>query len=278
MRPLGLHLRVLGSMKSVAEYAQQLNLTTFQSFLFHQITRKYVQPSPADQKEFRALAQNFDSLYVHGSYFINLARPLKGDQHYLLKREIELAKRLGFTGIVLHPGSVAPGTESIEGIEAIVRVLNKLFKRDSGIKIILENTAHGNRSIGGDLNDFYLIRSKLDKPEQLQFCVDSTHAYCYGYDIATTQGRSEFFACVQATMGLENVTLVHLNDTKKGLGSRLDCHEVVGKGLLGVDVLHDFATDPAIADIPLILEMPTIAADQEVTILHMVRSWHKGEI
>lgn len=275
MRSIGCHLRVLGPIQSVAEYAMQLELSTFQCFLFHQISRRYVQPTRAAIAEFRTMAQSFGTLYVHGSYFINLARTVKDDQHYLLQRELRLAERLGFTHIVLHPGSVPLYTESIEGIEAIVRVLNKLFTYELPVQVLLENTAHGNRTIGGDLNDFYLIRSKLDKPEKLQFCLDSTHAYCYGYDISTAQGRKEFFSVVESTMGLENIALLHLNDTKKGLGSRLDCHEVVGKGLLGNDVLRAFATDPAIVEVPLILEMPTVTREEEVAVLNRVRSWHK---
>ncbi len=274
MRSIGVHLRVLGTIQSVADYALELKLTTFQCFLFHQLTRKYIQPTSADLKEFSDLARRFDTLYVHGSYFINLARTIRNDRHYLLQRELELAKRLQFTHIVLHPGSVPPETEVIQGIDAIVRVLNRLFKQDLGLTVLLENTAHGKRTIGGDLNDFYLIRSKLDKPELLQFCVDTAHAYCYGYDITTPQGRTEFFACVDATMGLENVSLIHLNDTKKGLGSRLDYHEVLGKGMLGFDVLKEFAMDRTIVDKPLILEMPTVTKDEEIAILDTIRSWH----
>lgn len=277
MRSIGLHLRVIESMQKVAEHATELDLSTFQCFLFHQTTRKYVQPTAAELRTFKKLTQHYKTLYVHGSYFINLARTVRQDRHYLLKREMVLAERLGFTHLVLHPGSVPLNTEHIDGIDAIARVLNTVFKQSSSIRILLENTAHGKRTIGGDLNDFYLIRSKLDKPEMLQFCLDSTHAYCYGYDISTAKGRDEFFALVSATMGLENVALIHLNDTKKGLGSRLDCHELIGKGLLGVDVLKSFATDARIAHCPLILEMPAMEHEQEIKIVNMVRSWSKGE-
>lgn len=274
MRLIGIHLRVKTTLSELAERALALKVPIFQLFLMVQDTRKLLTFSPEDIKTFQTIKEkSFQHLYLHGSYLVNLAGIAHNGFH-ALQREIRLAKILGFDTIVLHPGSAHGARNKEQGIDAVVRSLNELLKREHHMTIILENTAHGKMSIGSDITDFYYIRQKIDQPERIRFCIDTSHAHVFGYDLINHTNRMQFFDLIDTCLGLNNISLIHLNDTRRSCGSRIDQHDAPGEGLLGVDVLHDFVMYPPIAHIPILMELPLTQEYNAPRFLDMVRTWH----
>jgi deoxyribonuclease-4 len=228
--------------------------------------------TPVEIQEFvRIRREHFGNLYVHGSYWINLAG-IAHNGYESFKKEVSLAKKLEFTHMVLHPGSANGAKELIEGIDALARILNVMAKKEEKITFVLENTAHGNMSVGSDIQNFYTLLTKLDKPECVSFCIDTAHAYAYGYDIVNDlEGFIEF---LDKTIGINAIQLIHLNDTNEKMGSRIDRHTMIGKGGIGLSALKRFVLHPKLIDIQLIVEPPILEDDEERLLLEMIKSWH----
>src|SRR5205814_3541741 len=132
---------------------------------------------------------------------------------------------------------------------------------------LLENTCHGNLAVGSDITDFKQVLEKIDKPERIGFCIDTAHAYSFGYKITDQQSQLDFIRLLDATLGLERIKLIHLNDSAESFSSRIDRHAVFGKGKIGFETLVQFAQQPLLQHIPIILEMPELALEEEKLIL-----------
>lgn len=274
MKAIGLHLRIETTLSAVAERAIAMQLPVFQFFLSSQ--DDYSSLITIDDfliNQFREWRKNyFSGLYVHGSYGSNLSGLHRGGLT-LMKRELELARQLSCTHLVMHPGSAVGGSDRMEGIDALAYRINKVMRFERDILLVLENTTHAKLTVGSDLEDFYHIRQRLDFPERVVFCVDTAHAFCYGYDITNDAERERFIALVDETMGIANVAMIHLNDASQPCGSRIDKHAIIGTGLIGESVLKKFACDSRLASIPLILELPMVTTQAEYEALQRVRSW-----
>jgi len=273
-RKIGLHVRLTSTLTDVVQKALRLELPFFQCFLLLQSTGNLIQLDDADVQSYVELRRkHFNDIYLHGSYWINLAG-VRFTKHYSLDRELALAKKLEFTHIVLHPGSAKGAKTRQEGIDAMAHVINKILRKEHTIKIVIENGAYGALSVGGDLTDFQLLLSKLEQPEKILFCIDTAHAHSFGYDIIDAASRESFIQLLDETIGIESIALLHLNDTNEKRGSQNDRHEVVGKGVLGDQVLRDFALHPRLKHIPLLLELPVLTEIEEKAVLDKVKSWH----
>ena len=273
MRKIGIHLRLEGSFVELAERAKRLGVRIFQCFFLLQEMAKLASPSQEEIDRFvRLRSEHFDELYLHGSYWINLAG-IHNQGHRALDRELALAKKLAFTHIVLHPGSAKGADDKREGIDALARSLNNALKKERDIIFVLENTAHGNMTVGSDINDFGALLEKLDTPARIQFCIDTSHAYAYGYDIVSDRGREDFIALLEKNIGLSRVVLLHINDSKHEVGRRIDRHMVPGSGVIGEQALRNFALHPKLRTIPIVIEPPVLFEDDERILLEQVRGW-----
>ncbi len=233
MRAIGLHLRITTTILDLLQYAIDMHLDTFQCFLMNQATNNYIHLTSGQIRQFLALRNRyFKDLFVHGSYWINLSNKDMEENQYLLAKELTIAKKLGFTHMILHPGSANGWETHQEGVDCVVRVLNAVLKHENDITIVLENTAHGSRAIGSDLHDLFAIQQKIDYPEKIAFCIDTAHAYAFGYAIDQEQGHDEFISLIEHSIGFASVALIHLNDTKEERGSKRDKHDDLGKGIL----------------------------------------------
>jgi len=274
LRETGLHLRLMTTLTDVVQKALRLELSFFQLFLVLQGTGTLVQPDDTDVQSFLTLRrEHFKDMYVHGSYWINLAG-VRFTKHHSLDRELALAKKLEFTHMVLHPGSAKGAKTKLEGIDAMAIALNKALRKEHTIKIVIENGAYGALSVGGDLQDFHILLQKLEYPEKVLFCIDTAHAHSFGYDLVDPASQDAFVKSLDDLIGIDRIALLHLNDTNEKRGSQNDRHEVVGQGALGDDVLKRFALHPRLIHIPLLMELPVLPDDQERAILEKVRSWH----
>lgn len=274
MREIGLHLRLEDTLKDLLERAQRLKLDLFQCFFVHQSTGSPVRFSPAEIDSFLTFRKEYaGSLILHGSYWINLAS-LEYNGIKAFEREWRQANRLEFTHMILHPGSAKGAKNRIEGIDALVSILNEVMARESSLRIVLENAVHGKMTVGSNLEDFTVLKSKLTHPERISFCVDTAHAYAHGYDITDPNKLDEFVDLLDKTMGIDQIVLIHLNDTKHKLGSRIDQHALPGEGRIGEDALKRFVLHPRLHHIPLLLEPPVLSEQEQVMLLEKIRSWH----
>jgi deoxyribonuclease IV len=275
LRTVTLHLRLINSFfDDVVEKALRLQLASFQCFFVSKATEYRLMLSPAEIRKFlRLRREHFGNLYVHASYWVNLASAENSCLH-TLQHELTVAKRLEFTHVVLHPGSTDAGAVSRhDGIDIVAKNLNEILKDEQDITILLENTAHGNFSIGGDLTDFALLLEKIDQPEKIAFCLDTAHAYSFGYDLTRDVAQENFLLLAQRTLTQEKIALIHLNDTTELCGSKVDKHVAPGKGAIGGVALRTFALNPLVVNVPIVMELPILSEEEELLVLNEVRDW-----
>jgi len=273
---VGLHFRLTTTLIDLAHKACRLDMPFFQCFFISQEKGRLVQPKDAEVKLFVALRrQYFNQLYLHGSYWINLSST-EYNGYRTLKRELNIAKKLEFTHMILHPGFAKGAREKSEGIRALVGSLNKLLKSEQDITIVLENTTHGNLSVGSDILDFKQVLFYLDQPEKIAFCIDTSHAYSFGYDLVSDREQDSFINFLENTIGIDRIILIHLNDSKKKLGSHVDQHAVIGEGYIGKKSLKRFILHPKLRHIPVLLELPLLSESREHALLKEVRLWRSS--
>lgn len=270
MRHIGLHLRINNSILDTAHQAIQMETPIFQCFVT-QTEQQYSKIDTQILSAFHELRNKLPHVYIHGSYWINLAETKKGSIR-TLRQEIDITKQLECTHIILHPGSCSQAQNVQLKVDPLARTLNAITKNESEIIFVLENTVH-TKSVGSDLQDFYYLKQKLEFPDRIAFCIDTAHAHAYGYDIVTQQNN--FIELIDQTIGISNLALIHLNDATHERGSHIDKHAPLGEGYIGNAALKTFALHPQLASIPLILELPILPKEQETATLHKVRSWHQ---
>lgn len=271
-RNIGLHLRVRDDLSALIQKAIDMRLRVFQCFLTSPLTTKLLKLSASECDQIASqLAEHGIDGYVHISYHANLCEP---QGLYILRKEISLAQKLGFKFVVVHPGSAKWCGNKEQGLQVCIETLNTIISEKPDITIILENSAHANFTIGGDLNDFGIILKGLKQPDKIKFCIDTAHAYAIGYDLAHDEEQDRFIALVDQIMSIHRIALIHLNDTLKKLGSFVDQHHIVGEGLLGKRALSRFINQPALVKVPVILELPLVQEEQEKTIFEEVCQWN----
>ena len=275
---VGLHIRGSGSLTGIIQKAIRLELNLFQCFLT-QKNGSGIPLNPDDCATFVALRQQFfPAVFLHASYWINLCQSDGPGAQRLFAQELSWAKRLSFTHMILHPGSAKVHGCRATGIDFLVRTLNRMLKYEQDITLVLENSAHGNMSVGGDLCDFAQILAKIDYPEKIKFCIDTAHAYSFGYDLIDPATQDTFIDLIEQTIGIDKVALIHLNDTHEQLGSYKDRHALLGQGTLGEIALKRFMCHPKLQLIPVLLELPEIAPQEEQHIINKVITWHKEKM
>lgn len=198
----------------------------------------------------------FDKVGAHAPYIINLANPdnLEFGVRFLTE-ELERCQDLGIKFIVLHPGShVGRGTE--EGIETIIRGLNRVFLNYHGdVKILLETMAGKGTEIGRTFEELKEIIDGVEKKENLGICMDTCHMSDAGYDLTDFDAVLQEFDSV---LGIDKIGCIHINDSKNERGAHKDRHENLGYGTLGFDLLLKIIYHPLLEEIPKILETPYI--------------------
>lgn len=273
MRRIGLHVRITNTILQAIDYAQQLDMPIFQCFLVNQTDRQPLTINASLAHQFKTELNN-RQLFVHGSYWFNLAQ-LSNHGFAMLKNEIHQAQQLGAHHIILHPGSGMPGQMHEQSIAMLAKTLNKLMTQEPEMLFILENTAHAYYTIGSNLLDFYQLKQQLEHPDRLRFCIDTAHAHAYGYDLVSTEGQQEFINLIDQTMGIDAIELIHLNDATHPRESHIDKHALLGQGAIGIEALQSFALHPRFATIPIILELPYVSQQEDEKTLQIVRGWSK---
>ncbi|HOM32901.1 MAG TPA: deoxyribonuclease IV [Bacilli bacterium] len=197
-------------------------------------------------------------IVAHAPYIINLGNSVKPETYELavsfLQDELQRVADFGITMVVLHPGShVGAGVEA--GTEQIIKGLNTVLDNDtSGTIIALETMAGKGTEIGRTFEEIRTIIDGVHKKSQLGVCLDTCHTYASGYDITTKYKYEETINLFDKIVGLNYLKAFHINDSKKGLGSRVDRHENLGKGIMGMEPFKFIMNDKRFEEMLFILE------------------------
>ena len=260
-RRLGVHTSIAGGVHHSVERANRLGCSTMQIFS-HNPRQWFVSGIPEEEvsqfKKLRSL-HSIDPVFVHTSYLINLcavSQDIFEKSLQLLTREMELADALNADYVILHTGSASQESGDNARKKAI-----KALKTIIGIgtwnsKLLLENTAGERGDISSQIKDLTEIIQGTRSNSIGGVCLDTCHAFAAGYNLLTEEGLSEFTREIEHYLGTDAVKLIHLNDSKRSYGSKVDRHEHIGKGYIGEEGLRRFVTHPAFGPIPLILETP----------------------
>jgi deoxyribonuclease-4 len=240
---LGVHCSISGGYENAFAEAQRLGIDTFQIFTKNQRQWKERKVSEEEGNRFRVLMKehSIKIAFSHGTYLINLSSPdenIVKNSILALAAEVIRCERLGLKFVVLHPGSSKEiGEENaIRKIsDGLKMVLN--HTSDMKTKILLENTAGQGSSIGWK---FEHLREIMDitASSRIGMCLDTCHAFAAGNDIRTKSGFDDMIAKIDKLIGLKRLNVIHVNDSKTMLGSRVDRHEHIGKGQIGIDLFR----------------------------------------
>jgi len=263
-RRIGIHTSIAGGVENAAERAYRLGCNTFQ--IFSSSPRQW-KPYLLGRGQCEAMSQlrekyDLKPLVIHSNYLINLA----GMNPAFLKKSIaafrgELERGLAVCAeyLVLHPGSFR-GTSSEQGLklvaESIAAASDGLDLEKGGLTILIENTAGAEFSLGGTFEQVAELLELLRGTVPVGACMDTCHVHVAGYDIVSVEGRELTLRYLDQTVGLENVRVWHCNDAKAERGSKLDRHEHIGRGRLGLEVFRALLNDRRLEQAAFIAETP----------------------
>ncbi len=230
---------------------------------------------------------NEDKIVVHAPYIINLANPLKEETRTLaksfLKDEIKRVSDFSLKNLVLHPGS-SVGELKEKGIRYVIEGLNQVFENDdSNVIICLETMAGKGSEIGSSFEEIKAIIDGIKRKDKIGVCLDTCHINDAGYDVKDVDGTLDEFDRI---IGISNLKVIHLNDSKNERASHKDRHDNIGYGTIGFATLEKWVKNPRLIDIPKILETPTISEGkktiypykEEIAMLrdnHFVPAWRE---
>lgn len=274
MPPLGAHMSIAGGYYKAVEAAAELGMDCVQLFTKNNNQWNGKALSPEDVASFKnAIAQSGLKLpCAHDSYLINLASPdsalwERSLAAYII--ELERADALGLNGVVMHPGSFVTSTEA-EGIEKVIRGLNEAHRatRRLSVQTWVETTAGQGSNLGHRFEQIQQILAGMDQPERVGVCVDTCHIFAAGYPLGTLQDYTATFDQFDRLIGVDRIRAFHLNDSVKGLGSRVDRHARIGGGELGLEPFRFLLNDPRFQEVPMYMETPK--GDEEGELLDAI--------
>jgi deoxyribonuclease-4 len=219
--------------------------------------------APLDPTDVRAFRRRADETGIgpvvsHASYLINLASTraaLRAQSSDAMADELERAHALGLLGVVLHPGACTTGTED-EGLDLIAAALREVLARHPRrtTMVLLEHTAGQGRTLGHRFEHLAAIIARLDGSSRVGVCLDTCHLFASGYDIVSETGYRDTLEAFERLVGLERLQVFHANDSKRPFGSRVDRHEHIGKGCMGLEPFRRLLHDARFTRLPMLIE------------------------
>jgi len=273
---IGAHLSTKGGLPTVWDRAAAINASAVALFAKNSNQWKGKELTPEICAEF-AQKRSVKPVLTHASYLINLATT-NAEFHRksvaALVDELDRAERLGIHAVVLHPGAHM-GAGADHGLDQIARSLDQVHAQipDHKAVTLLETSAGQGSCVGCTFEELGEILDLVDDRARVGVCVDTCHIFASGFDIRTRDGYERTIEQLDEHVGIENVGAFHLNDSKKPLGSRVDRHEHIGKGQIGVDAFGFVLNDARFVRIPKLLETPkTIETESDRINIGLLRS------
>ena len=261
---IGVHLGTAGGASNAVEKAREIGANTFQIFTSSPRMWRAPKVDPKQAARMRELRTKLDvgPLVVHTSYLVNVCSQtvdVREKSVAAFRGEIERALDFGAEYLVLHPGSWK-GLTRDEGLrlaaESITRAIDGLAWQGTGFHILIENTAGAEFSLGGSFEQVAELVARLKATAPVGVCLDTCHTHVAGYDLVTAEGYEETMRQVAATVGLDAIHVWHMNDAKAARGSKLDRHEHIGQGTMGLEPFRRLLNDDRFAHCAFIAETP----------------------
>ncbi len=271
---LGAHQSIAGGLDQAFARLRQVGGESLQIFTANQRQWRVREPGAEEVARFRAAWREQGNLPVaaHASYLINLAATeaeVAAKSISAFADELRRCRLLGIRQVVIHPGS--HGGVGVEaGLAQVARQLDQSLERaevlGTDLRILLETTAGQGTSLGSRFAELGWLLGRSRYPTHLGVCIDTCHMFAAGHDLRSAEGYRRTMAELDKEVGLDRVLLIHLNDSKKGCGSRVDRHEHIGLGEIGGEGFRRLLADPRFGDLAMVLETPKgegLAEDKE---------------
>jgi len=261
MKFIGAHVSASGGVENAPLNANEIGAKAFALFTKNQ--RQWVAP-PLTLDSITKFKKNCEKfgfqpkhILPHDSYLINLGHPEKEPlekSRAAFLDEMHRCEQLGLDRLNFHPGTSLGKISEEDCLKIIAESINITLDKTRGVKAVIENTSGQGSNVGYKFEHLAFIVDRIEDKSRVGVCIDTCHAYTAGYDIKSEEGYRKTWSDFERIVGFKFLMGMHINDSKKELGSRVDRHDSIGKGLLGVDVFKRIMNDSRFDNIPLILE------------------------
>jgi deoxyribonuclease-4 len=259
---VGAHMSISGGLHKALDRGNDVNCDTIQIFTKSNMQWRARELTQDETELFKKTQAdtNINPVVGHDTYLINLASPdketyKKSVDSFIM--EMGRSEALGLPYLIMHPGAHKDKGEQW-GLKRIASSFNRIFKATKGtrVQVLLETTAGQGSNLGYRFEHLAEIVDMVDEPERFGVCYDTCHTFAAGYDIRSKKAYNATFREFDKIVGVDMIKVFHMNDAKRGLGSRVDRHEHIGKGEIGLDAFGFIMTDRRFKDVPKILETP----------------------
>jgi deoxyribonuclease-4 len=277
---IGVHLGTAGGASNAVEKAREIGANTFQFFSSSPRMWRAPKVDPKQAERMRELRAKLDvsPVVIHTSYLVNVCSQtddVREKSVAAFRGEMERALAFGADYLVLHPGSWN-GLTREQGLklaaESITRAIDGLAWQGTGFHILIENTAGAQFSLGGSFEQVAELVALLKACAPVGVCLDTCHTHVAGYDLVSPEGYEETMGLIAATVGFDSVKVWHCNDAKAERGSKLDRHEHIGQGTMGVEPFRRLLNDKRFAHAAFIAETPVDEPGDEERNVRVLRS------
>ena len=284
MKRVGAHVSAAGGVENAPLNAKKIGAGAFALFVKNQ---RQWHAKPLTEKNIIAFKENCsntgissDHILAHDSYLINLGHPeqsaLEKSRNAFIE-EMQRCRQLGITLLNFHPGSHLKKISPKECLKRIAESLNIAHQAVPSVITVIQNTAGQGTNMGFEFEHLADIIQQVDDKTRVGVCIDTCHAFAAGYDLSDSQGCDKTFALFDAVVGFKYLKGMHLNDSKKQMGSRVDRHHSIGKGHLGLEVFKYIMNDKRFEEIPMILEtIDNTIWDKEIQLLYNMEKTASG--
>jgi len=263
MKYIGAHVSASGGVENAPVNAHSIGATAFALFTKNQRQWKSAPLTNESISKFKKTCEQFGyspaQILPHDSYLINLGHPEKEGLEKSREAfidEMQRCEQLGLDRLNFHPGSSLGKISDEVCLKLIAESINIALDKTKGVIAVIENTSGQGSNLGYAFEQIQFIIDHVEDKSRVGVCIDTCHTYTAGYEIKTDKGFADTILKFEATIGLKYLKGMHINDSKKDLATRVDRHDNLGKGFLGMDIFKRIIKDPRFDDMPLILETP----------------------
>jgi deoxyribonuclease-4 len=278
---IGCHISIAGGIDNSVKRAEKLGCSTMQIFSKNASTwrEKILKKDEVESFRENLKNSNINPVFIHTSYLINLASPTDELYFKSINAFLEEMKRadllLPDPYLIIHPGAHTGAGEEY-GIQRIIRALNIILEKSAGLAlktmILLEDTAGSGTHLGYTFGQLKRMMEGTKDRKRIGMCFDTCHAFAAGYDLSHQKGIEQTLEEIDKYLGLQQLKVVHLNDSKFPLGSRKDRHMHIGKGYIGLEGFRVLVNHKYLKDLPFILETPKHDEKDDLNNINLVKT------
>lgn len=263
MKYIGAHVSIAGGVENAPVNARKIGAKAFALFTKNQRQWSAAPLTPESIELFKQRCEEYGyeakHILPHDSYLINLGNPEKEaleKSRAAFLDEMQRCEQLGLDRLNFHPGSSLKKVSDEECLRTIAESINITLDKTQGVCAVIENTAGQGSNLGYSFEQIAYIIDRVEDKSRVGVCIDTCHAFAAGYDLKSESGFQETFEHFEEVIGFKYLKGMHLNDSKKGVGSHVDRHEDIGRGELGIAPFRMLMYDKRFDDLPLVLETP----------------------